>query len=135
MADAIRVAAPPAPSPRAEPAVSLTQRASLNVIASLLDYGAKIVVGVVVIPIVVATLGSSLYGVWEMLSRLSGYLTAGDGRPVQALRLVVSNLQNSDDDSAKRRYVGGAFAVWVLFLPLLLGAGAVLVWEIGRAHV
>ncbi len=128
MADAIRVAAPPAPSPRAEPAVSLTQRASLNVIASLLDYGAKIVVGVVVIPIVVATLGSSLYGVWEMLSRLSGYLTAGDGRPVQALRLVVSNLQNSDDDSAKRRYVGGAFAVWVLFLPLLLGAGAVLVW-------
>ncbi len=78
MADAIRVAEPPAPSPRAEPAVSLTQRASLNVIASLLDYGAKIVVGVVVIPIVVATLGSSLYGVWEMLSRLSGYLTAGE---------------------------------------------------------
>jgi len=126
MADAVRVATPAHAPVRPRPDITLTQRASLNVLASLLDYGAKVAVGFLVIPIVVAGLGSSLYGVWEMLARLTGYLTAGDGRPIQALRLVVSNLQGSHDDSAKRRYVGGAFVVWLLFLPLLLGGGALL---------
>src|SRR5205809_1141412 len=113
---------------RPRPAANLTQRASLNVVASLLDYGAKIAVNFLVIPILVTGLGRSLYGVWEMLGRLVGYLTAGDGRPTQALRLVVATMQASDDDAAKRRYVGAAFVVWILFLPVILAAGAVLVW-------
>ncbi|HYL56416.1 MAG TPA: AAA family ATPase [Gemmatimonadales bacterium] len=107
---------------------TLTHRATLNVVASLLDYGAKLAVGVVVVPILVSGLGRTLYGVWEMLGRLVGYMTAGDGRPTQALRLVVSNLQGSPDDSAKRRYVGGALVVWLLFLPLVVVIGGALVW-------
>ena len=125
MADAVRIATPLADAPR--PA-TLTQRASLNVIASLLDYGAKVAVGLIVVPILVGGLGRSLYGVWEMLGRLAGYMTAGDGRPTQALRLVISNLQASDDDAVKRRYVGGALVVWLLFLPVVVAAGAALVW-------
>ena len=125
MADAVRIATPLADAPR--PA-TLTQRASLNVVASLLDYGAKVAVGLVVVPILVGGLGRSLYGVWEMLGRLAGYMTAGDGRPTQALRLVISNLQASDDDAVKRRYVGGALVVWLLFLPVVVAAGAALVW-------
>src|SRR5438552_8927745 len=128
--------APPRPLPaaraRPRPAANLTQRASLNVVASLLDYGAKIAVNFLVIPILVTGLGQSLYGVWEMLGRLVGYLTAGDGRPTQALRLVVATLQTSDDDVAKRRYVGAAFVVRMLFLPLTLAAGTLLVWLVPR---
>src|SRR5260370_6998712 len=131
MADAVRVAAAAAPAPESGQAprhVTLTERASLNVFASLLDYAAKVAVGLVVVPILVGGLGRTLYGVWEMLARLVGYMTAGDGRPTQALRLVVANLPGSDHAAAKRRYVGGAFVVWLLFLPLLLGLGAVLLW-------
>src|SRR5205085_2522754 len=124
--EAVELPAPAAARPR--PAASLTQRASLNVAASLLDYAARIAVNFVVIPILVAGLGRSLYGIWEMLGRLVGYLTAGDGRPTQALRLVVATLQTSDDDDAKRRYVGAAFVVWMLFLPVVLAAGTLLVW-------
>src|SRR3989442_8137947 len=123
--DAVRIATPLADAPR--PA-TLTQRASLNVVASLLDYGAKVAVGLVVVPILVGGLGRSLYGVWEMLGRLVGYMTAGDGRPTQALRLVISGLQASDDAGAKRRDVGGAIVVWLLFLPVVVAAGAGLVW-------
>lgn len=125
MADAVRIATPAADVPRP---VTLTQRASLNVIAALLDYGSKVAVGLVVVPILVGGLGRSLYGVWEMLGRLVGYMTAGDGRPTLALRLVVSNLQASPDDAAKRRYVGGALVVWLLFLPLIVVGGVALVW-------
>ncbi len=119
---------PPSQTARHSGSASLTRRAGLNVAASLLDYGAKIAINFIVIPILVAGLGRSLYGVWEMLGRLVGYLTAGDGRPTQALRLVVSNLQDSKDDEAKRRYIGAALVVWLLFIPVILAAGAVVVW-------
>ncbi len=125
------LAPPPAAATAERPAPdrhTLTHRATLNVVASLLDYGAKLAVGVVVVPILVSGLGRTLYGVWEMLGRLVGYMTAGDGRPTQALRLVVSNLQGSPDDAAKRRYVGGALVVWLLFMPLVVVIGGALVW-------
>src|SRR5437899_6284973 len=64
----------PAASAPAKPIVAphapaLTKRASLNAIQALLDYGGKLLVGFVVTPILVSGLGTSLYGVWEMLSR------------------------------------------------------------------
>lgn len=127
--DAIRL-----PPERAEasaaagPEATLTHRASLNVIASLVDYTAKVATSLVVVPILVSGLGRSLYGVWEMLGRLVGYMSAGDGRPTQALRLVIANHQAVRDDALKRRYVGGAFVVWLLFLPVIVGAGGLLIW-------
>ncbi|MFL5403182.1 MAG: lipopolysaccharide biosynthesis protein [Gemmatimonadales bacterium] len=107
---------------------SLTWRASLNLAQSFLDYSAKLIVGLVVVPILVSGLGRSLFGVWEMLGRLVGYMESTDGRPTQALRLVVSNSQLQTDDAAKRRLVGSALAVWLCFLPLWLIAGALLIW-------
>src|SRR6266704_2228710 len=109
---------------RPRPAANLTQRASLNVVASLLDYGAKIAVNFLVIPILVTGLGRSLYGVWEMLGRLVGYLTAGDGRPTQALRLVVATMQASDDGAAKRRYVGAALTAGAIAAGLGIAGAA-----------
>ena len=106
----------------------LTQKASLNLIASLLDYFAKIAVSLLLTPILVAGLGRSLFGVWEMLSRLVGYMSVTDGRPTEALRLIVANQQAIDNPASKRRYMGSALAVWVLFLPILAAAGTILVW-------
>src|SRR2546423_547254 len=106
---------------------TLTQRASLNAIASLLDYAAKLLVGLVVTPIVVAGLGRSLFGTWEMLNRLVTYMSAADGRPTEAIRLMVANRQAVDDATTQRRYVGAALAVWLLFLPIITAAGGVLI--------
>ena len=107
---------------------TLTRRASLNVAQSLLDYSVKLGVGLVIVPILVTGLGRTLFGVWEMLGRLVGYIESADGRSTQALRLVISNQQASDDHAAKRRWIGSALAVWVCFLPLWAAAGALLVW-------
>jgi O-antigen/teichoic acid export membrane protein len=109
-------------------ATTLTRRASLNLAQSVLDYSAKLAVGLIVIPILVTGLGRTLFGVWEMLSRLMGYLEAADGRSTQALRLVISNLQSQSDLTGKRRSVGGALMVWACFLPLWVAAGALLIW-------
>ncbi len=109
-------------------AANLTWRGSLNVAQALLDYSAKLLVALVVVPIMVTGLGRTLFGVWEMLGRLAGYMESADGRPTQALRLVISNQQASHDQEAKRRWIGGAVAVWLIFLPLWAASGTLLIW-------
>ena len=108
--------------------VTLTRRASLNAVQSLLDYAARLGVGLLVTPLLVNGLGRELFGVWEMLNRLIGYMSAADGRPTEALRLVIATKQVTADPMEHRRAVGSALVVWLLFSPLLAGIGSVLVW-------
>src|SRR5256886_4782335 len=77
---------------------------------------------------VVAGLGRSLFGVWEMLNRLVTYMSAADGRPTEARRLVVSSRRAVGAEALRRRAVGAALLIWVLFLPLIAAAGAILIW-------
>src|SRR5688572_12509605 len=113
------VAARPAP-------VALTRRASLNAIAALLDYAGQLLAGLLVTPVLVRGLGPALFGSWEMLVRFGGYVSATDGRPTEALRLVVARA-HAEPDAAKRRLVGASIAVWLLILPLVCILGAILV--------
>lgn len=107
---------------------SLTKKAYLNSLAAALDYGARLLVGFIIIPFLVAGLGDFLYGIWVILGRLTGYLTATSGRSTQALKWVIANKQRSSDYVEKRRCVSSAVVVWIFFLPLQAGLGAVLVW-------
>jgi O-antigen/teichoic acid export membrane protein len=118
----------PAPPPLARSSGSLTRRAVLTAVASLLDYGVQLATTLLVTPIVVGRLGASLYGVWEMLRQAVGYMTAADGRPMDALRLVIASEQASADPGRIRRHVGAALGVWLVFLPLVAIAGTLLVW-------
>jgi O-antigen/teichoic acid export membrane protein len=121
-------AAAPAAAPAAKPkGAALTRRASLTAVASLLDYAVKAGVLLVITPILVSSLGRALYGMWEMLGRLVGYMAAADGRPTDALRLVVSQQQHADP-AANRRSVGAALAVWVMMLPVVALVGGALIW-------
>lgn len=124
--DVLEIRQPPVEA--APPDGSLTWRASLNLVQSILDYSVKLAVGFVVVPLLVSGLGRTLFGVWEMLGRLMGYLESADGRPTQALRLVIASSQSSSDETAKRRWIGSALVVWVCFLPLWIAAGALVIW-------
>jgi O-antigen/teichoic acid export membrane protein len=117
-----------ASAPVGGPLKALTRRASLSALASLLDYAVKAGVTLVITPILVTGLGRSLYGVWEMLGRLIGYMSAADGRPTEALRLVVAQQQGVADHDVNRRSVGAALMVWLILLPLVLTIGAILTW-------
>jgi O-antigen/teichoic acid export membrane protein len=84
-------------------------------------------VSLVVTPILVGGLGRTLYGVWEMLGRLVGYMSAADGRPTEALRLVISQ-QQAADPAANRKAVGAALMVWLFLFPLVALVGGALAW-------
>jgi O-antigen/teichoic acid export membrane protein len=107
---------------------NLTQKASLNALASSLDYGARLLVGFVINPILLAGLGDYGYGVWQFLGRLIGYISPATGRPTQALKWTIANQQASTDYQEKRRQVGNAISVWLIFLPILALLGGLLVW-------
>src|SRR5258708_26674000 len=64
-------------APVAEPA-NLTRRASLNAVQSLLDYTARLGVGLIVTPILVRGLGQALFCVWQVLRPLLVYLSCPD---------------------------------------------------------
>lgn len=107
---------------------SLTTLAGRNAIAALVDYAARLGVGLLVTPMLVRGLGPTLFGAWEMLQRLGGYVTATDGRPTESLRLVIAQSSGSADAVAKRRLVGAALVVWLLLVPLVAAVGALLIY-------
>jgi O-antigen/teichoic acid export membrane protein len=100
----------------------------LNVVASLLDWSAKLAIGLLVTPVLVGGLGRSLFGVWEMLIGLVSYMYVVDGRPTEVLKLLIANQQAAKDPAIQRRHVGSALGVWLIFLPVLVVAGTILVW-------
>ena len=59
---------------------SLTKKASLNAIATVIDYVVRIVVELTINPILVSGLGTYGFGLWRILWRTSGYLSAAGGR-------------------------------------------------------
>ncbi len=109
---------------------TLTRKASLNALASVLDYGTRWLVTFIINPLLVAGLGDFGYGAWQVLSRLIGYISPAGGRPTQALKWTIASQQASTDYEEKRRQVGSAIAVWFMFLPLLLLLGGLLAWYV-----
>lgn len=113
----------------------LTRRASLTAVASVLDYAVKALVYVVVTPVLVSGLGRALYGVWEVLSRLGGFMSVTDGHSSAALRLLIARKQADGDDEGKRRTVGAALRVWLVMVPVVVVIGAALAWWVAPALI
>ena len=107
---------------------TLTKKASLNALASVIDYGTRWLVTFTINPLLVTSLGDFGYGAWQVLSRLIGYISPAGGRPTQALKWTIASQQASTDFEEKRRQVGSAITVWFMFLPVLLLLGGLLAW-------
>lgn len=106
----------------------LTKKAYLNALTVVLDYGASLIVGFLITPLMVAGLGNYSFGLWQVLNRLIGYITPASGRPGFALKATLANQQASTNYDQKRRYVGSTLLIWVLFLPLQIGIGGTVSW-------
>jgi O-antigen/teichoic acid export membrane protein len=106
----------------------LTKKAYLNLLTVVLDYGASLIVGFIITPLMVRGLGNFIFGMWQVLVRLIGYLTPASGRAAFALKATIANQQASTDYDQKRRYIGSTLLIWLLFLPILVGIGGAVSW-------
>jgi hypothetical protein len=69
----------------------LSRKASLNGVAAILDYLARVAVQFLINPLLVRGLGTVVFGAWRVLWQLGGYLWATSGRSAQALQWVLSS--------------------------------------------
>jgi O-antigen/teichoic acid export membrane protein len=97
-------------------------------VSSALAWGVALGVGFVITPFAVSGLGDYMYGAWKTLDRTLGYISPVGGRATQALRYTLAQQQASTDYEEKRRQVGNAVVVWVLFLPILGAIGVSIAW-------
>ncbi len=107
---------------------NLTQTTFLNAASSLLSYGAAILVGLLLNPLLLTSLGAVLFGTWKICLRLLTYVSAADGQANQALKWTIANRRSVTDVEQKRREIGCAVVVWLRFLPLMLLVGGLLSW-------
>ena len=107
---------------------NLKQRAYLNSVTSVIDYGAKTITGFIVTPFIVNGLGSMLFGVWQILGQFASYTNMADIRVTQVLKWAVARDRDAKSDEELRQYVTATFLLVLLVLPFLLIAGAVITW-------
>lgn len=107
---------------------NLKQRAYLNSLSSIIDYGGAQITGFIINPFIVGGLGSSMYGVWQMLSQMTGYAKMADTRATQALKWSISNKRDTAAEAELRSEVTTALAVTAFILPIILIIGGVISW-------
>lgn len=106
----------------------LTRKAILNALAAFIDQAARICVGFIVTPLLVRYLGVVDFGIWQIIQKMSLQLAVFDGRAAETLKWMVANEQSDEDHDKKRRSVGAAIVISLMFLPLLVIVNASWLW-------
>lgn len=107
---------------------NLKQRAYLNTLSSLMDYTANRFTGLLVNPFIIAGLGTSLFGIWQMLGQFTGYVNVADTRASQVLKWTVAQKKDVATAEELRSDAGAAFVVILLVMPIVLIAGSIIAW-------
>jgi O-antigen/teichoic acid export membrane protein len=107
---------------------NLKQRAYLNTLTSMIDYACTQIVGFLISPFLIGQLGSSMYGVWKMISQMTGYASLADSRATQVLKWTVAKKKDVVSTDELRSDVSSAFFVIASILPLIFLFGGVISW-------
>jgi Membrane protein involved in the export of O-antigen and teichoic acid len=107
---------------------NLKQRAYLNTLSSLMDYTANRATGLLVNPFIIGGLGTSLFGIWQMLGQFTGYINIADTRSSQVLKWTVAQKKDLASPEELRSDAGAAFVVMLIVMPLVLIAGSIIAW-------
>jgi O-antigen/teichoic acid export membrane protein len=126
--ESVDTSTPVQPREKSEKNEQLTQRAYLNVVTALLGFVAAGGTSLLINPFLVRGLGNVHYGVLQIVQQMTTFMTAADGRPTQALKWFIANLQGGSDHTKKRHAIGSAIGIWLFFVPVLLIAGGIMVW-------
>lgn len=94
----------------------------LNAIALYANFIVFALLGLLINPFLVRALGSEHFGLWKGLLRILDLSSVADGRATQALKWVVAHESANDGVEKKRRDVGAAILIWLVWLPFLATA-------------
>lgn len=105
----------------------VVSNARRNAVANYINTGVTALLGLAVNPLLLSGLGEIAFGAWKAIQRLLDFGTAGDGGAGQSLKWVVAHRSETTDDEKKRRDVGAALRIALLWAPGVLAASALIV--------
>ena len=111
-----------------QPKEDLRQRAYLNTVAGWIDAGTKIIVTFFVNPIMISSLGAPLFGVWQIIGQMNSYMATVDLRSGTSVKWFVARNRTILSSTELKKTMSAAVYANILFLPLYILAGAILVW-------
>ncbi|RYF96198.1 MAG: polysaccharide biosynthesis protein [Chitinophagaceae bacterium] len=117
-----------APKQKLKGKVNLKQRAYLNSLSGMIDYAGVQITGFFINPFIVSGLGSSMYGIWQMINQMTGYTKMVDTRATQVLKWSLAAKRDVAAEEEMRNDVTTALVVTALTMPFALIIGAVLSW-------
>ncbi|MDR6199299.1 O-antigen/teichoic acid export membrane protein [Microbacterium sp. SORGH_AS428] len=85
------------------------------------------VLGILINPVLLSSLGAANFGTWKSLQRAFDVGGAANGGAMQALKWVIAFRAKDPDVERKRRDVGASLIVLARWSPVLIGVSAVLV--------
>jgi O-antigen/teichoic acid export membrane protein len=107
---------------------NIRQRAYLNSVTSWIDTIVKLIVRFIIDPLIISFLGGALYGVWQILNQLNNYLATADLRSATALKWIIAKERTVQTEHELKQSVSSSLFTNVLFLPLYLIGGAVIIY-------
>ncbi|MDD3876071.1 MAG: oligosaccharide flippase family protein [Bacteroidales bacterium] len=107
---------------------NIKQRAYLNSLTSLIDFGAKLISGFIVSPFIVNGLGSTAFGMWETIRQMAGYAQLTDAKATTVLKWTIANKREVAEQDELRNDLTTAFLVTAFILPIVLIIGGILTW-------
>ncbi len=113
---------------KVKPKENLGQRGYLNSVTSIIDYAGAQIIGFIVSPFIVSGLGSTLYGIWQMLTQMTGFANVADTRASQVLKWSIAKNRDTATHEELRAEVTSAFLITIFILPLVLIIGGTITW-------
>lgn len=107
---------------------NLRRNAFLNSITGVIDYSSKLTVNFFLNPFIISVLGSMFFGVWQIISQLNGYMATADIRAATSLKFILSRDRSVKNDFELKKVVSLALYSNILFVPLYIVLGAIIVW-------
>lgn len=109
--------------------MSRTRRAMLASAFTYLQFGASIIVGIVVVPLVLSRVSLRHYGLWLAAADLIGYIALLDLGVFGVLPWLVAEADGSRNESAMRRALSNALAIGAI-VGVASALGGMLVWQL-----
>lgn len=95
-------------------------RAILSFLNDLLHQLTKAFIALVIAPLIVANLGTNVFGAWKLIEKTTNFLTLANFKPLPLLQLSLAKDISNEDFTYKQQQVGCATAILVLTLPIML---------------
>jgi O-antigen/teichoic acid export membrane protein len=79
-------------------------------------------------PVLVSSLGAILFGIWQVINQMNSYMTAVDLRSGTSMKWYIAKYRTTLEEIELRRGTTAGILSNIMFLPVYLFVGFVLVW-------